>query len=1281
MLEATAPSSNVPTVDVTCPWLGLLPFTEFTTGFFFGRDAEIAEIHDRIEENILTTLFGQSGLGKTSLLGAGVLPRLRNSGRSPVLLRLDHDPAAPSLLDQTRTALQQALPGIDWPDDASSVTLWELVHRQPFLVPPGAATPVLIFDQFEEIFTLGRQDPAREAGAVAWLEQIADLIQCRPPKSLEARFAGNRKLARDYDFGRCPVRFVFSLREDYLSNLEEWKATLPLLVQNRMPLRLLDGPQALEAVIGPASLGHAPLVSREVAASIVRTVARVPAETPLAKIRAVPPLLSLLCEQLNSARLAAGATQIDASMVSERSEDILHHFYEESFASFPESHRDKIRSVIEDRMITVGGHRHPVAREDAEAELAGQGIPHPAAIFDTLIHRRLLTVEEHGGLQRLEITHDVLVPLIVRSRKERRERQEREVFERQLAEEAAKARKRRIVIASMAVLTVLALASAASALILKGKADGLVVEINHTEGLGWLQRSKVAGEQEKRFPDTLLYAAQAIGFEGSAGVGAGKKLESLIQKRTGEGNGDRNNDPYADAQSQITGQPSYLPVWGKTLGSKISGLSFSPGGRELAIGTLDGSVRLCDFATGADRELVLDETGPVFDLAFQPFGTRLATARKGTISVSDTAGAGEVTRLPVDARRIAYSPDGAILAAARADGRIELLRDGSMRTLETGCADPPSTVGFSDDRQILAAAFPGFGARIAFPAVDAVGYSWPPSGMAVRDSSKIPPLSVSAVALSPDGRHLAYGTEDGNIVIWDTLKTRPLGQISPVVRHQRAIRDLRFRADGLQLASASDDGFIKLWDMRNSSPSIIATLTGHIGAVTIIRYAPGADLLASGGVDGRVKLWDVSGKKRATLDLLGYIANESYRFEAGGSLEVGPEDIPWINVPAASIASHWRSNSNQVFFTLRDAGDRSGSAAALETLPDDARGKATDELAAAWLDGARLAATNFDWNVANLRLSQITRGGLHLPPGEATPELEKSRSAREGENFTNSERMGFVWCNAGTFQMGSPAQPKENGRADEGETLHEVKLTRGFWIGSHEVTQAQWQSIMENNPSISTKAGLDAPVENIDWHEAIEFCHKLTDHERFLGLISEGWEYSLPTHAQWEYACRAGSSTAYSFGPDRAELYLYGNYRDVSFGESVGPRPEESKMTKEDWKTDWEGNDGHVLTAPVGSFRPNPWGLFDMHGNVAEWCLDHVDMSNRMNLGPEDEGAKREDPFVGPAPERLDRKFANGSWNDSRNDNRSAKSGSLRSTTKKWTIGMRVVLVPIRREP
>ena len=167
--------------------------------------------------------------------------------------------------------------------------------------------------------------------------------------------------------------------------------------------------------------------------------------------------------------------------------------------------------------------------------------------------------------------------------------------------------------------------------------------------------------------------------------------------------------------------------------------------------------------------------------------------------------------------------------------------------------------------------------------------------------------------------------------------------------------------------------------------------------------------------------------------------------------------------------------------------------------------------------------------------------------------------------------MEMVWCPPGSFMMGSPTS--ENPR-DNDETQHKVMLTKGFWMGKYEVTQRQWESVMGDNPS--RFKGADRPVEQVSWNDCQEFIRKINASGEVM--------VSLPTEAQWEYACRAGTTTPFSFGSslngDKANCdgnYPYGTTAKGQYREA---------------------------TAPVGSYSPNAWGLYDMHGNVWEWCAD-----------------------------------------------------------------------------
>jgi len=182
---------------------------------------------------------------------------------------------------------------------------------------------------------------------------------------------------------------------------------------------------------------------------------------------------------------------------------------------------------------------------------------------------------------------------------------------------------------------------------------------------------------------------------------------------------------------------------------------------------------------------------------------------------------------------------------------------------------------------------------------------------------------------------------------------------------------------------------------------------------------------------------------------------------------------------------------------------------------------------------------------------------------EATPAVEPAIEKEITLDLGGGVMMEFGLVPAGSFIMGDA----EGGPAEK--PVHKVTITKPFYLGKYEVTQEQWGAVMGKNPS--RLKGPKNPVTNVNWNDAQDFLSKLTEK-----LGNGAAKFHLPTEAQWEYACRAGTTTQYSFGDDAASL---GDYA-------------------------WSRENSDRITHPVGEKKPNAWGLYDMHGNVLEWCAD-----------------------------------------------------------------------------
>ena len=267
-------------------------------------------------------------------------------------------------------------------------------------------------------------------------------------------------------------------------------------------------------------------------------------------------------------------------------------------------------------------------------------------------------------------------------------------------------------------------------------------------------------------------------------------------------------------------------------------------------------------------------------------------------------------------------------------------------------------------------------------------------------------------------------------------------------------------------------------------------------------------------------------------------------------------------------------------------------------------------------------------SVESSPLAEETASLNELAPKPPSVSDSSSESpAKLPEDYTNDIGMQFKLIPAGEFMMGSPADDPNT--RDNETPRHRVRITKPFYLGIHEVTQAQYEKVMGTNPS--QFKGTSRPVDSVSWRESKRFCATLSE-------MDEAYDYRLPTEAEWEYACRAGTTTPYYCG------------------ENLDPG------------CAWFGSSSHRRTHPVGEKRKNVWGLYDMHGNVHEWCEDWL-KSDYYEHSPSDDPPG---PLSGSA-----RVHRGGSWYDSaRNCWSAVRFGQIKPDGRSSRVGFRVVLVP-----
>ncbi|MEA2465169.1 MAG: hypothetical protein QOJ98_2916 [Acidobacteriota bacterium] len=788
-----------PRVDPEHPWPALLSFREADQQYFGGRKEEVEALYRRIASSRLTLLFGLSGLGKSSLLLAGLFPRLRGERYFPVYIRLRYGRDLPPPVEQIKVeiAAQARASGIEAPEPRAGETLWQYFHR------PDAdfwdernypATPVLVFDQFEELFTKSREVAGQ---ANEFIEELADLAEGASPA--------------------LRYRLLIGIRSDYLAQLQGISDRVRAIFANRYELRRMSGAAALESTLTAG--GH--LLDEDVARRIVRFLAGANESGDTQSVDGLqvePALLSLVCSELNATRVQKQEPKITASMLSGTKDEILSRFYEASFADVS----PELRALVEDKLVTRDGKARNFISEQTARETAGVTDDDLAR----LVHRRLLRFEESGSSRRMELTHDLLTAVAAASRSTREQRRQLEEAERARAEaeqreESARRKLRRSRAAMLVFFVLLAAAVAGPFISARWTATGA---------------KKVEADSAFRLAVQMLSSEEPV--EGLAYLAHVIRLDP------------RSSAARTLLYEQLTTRTWPVPIaaFGPDVG--IADAAFTADGARVAfrvgqaiemwdvrkgtsIGRIDAGYEPHEIEFASDGATVLLAPGAHSQGSRYPafWNPRLGRPMSRD-DLPRLPGLADCSNMQVfdvspDGHEVAVGCPGLLIVSLRGDGRLETLLPKHRYVRH---------VRFTPDPRFLI--------------VD-------DTGILHRQPLGAPPVvhdlapGYTVAGTSRDGTHVAIASHEGDVEIWDVAQWKAVGRFSNPSANVRVV----FSPAGGTVMTTAQDNAIRLWNSDDWSRLLI-NLISHPNVQVAAFSRDGARIFTAS--DRMARWWRVS---------------------------------------------------------------------------------------------------------------------------------------------------------------------------------------------------------------------------------------------------------------------------------------------------------------------------------------------------------------------------------------------------------------------------------------
>lgn len=805
---------------------GIRSFERNEQALFFGRQSETQALFEAVKVKPLTVLFSKSGIGKTSLLNAGLTPLLEQNGFLPIFIRLQDVSVSP-----VETVQKVLSPYLDESQlqrfGRPPYSLWEYARACSFGAgrtdaadQPAALTPVLIFDQFEELFTHER--PGRDALTVA----LADLLNERLPEDIRRRLRDHPREQRSTEllewYTPLKMKMLFAIRADRLSELDELKRHIPTVLHDRFHLKPLSHENAREAIEKPAALDMprqagepflCPTFAYDPAAvqEMLETL-----DNEQGEIESFQ--LQLLCSYLESKVVREGQRITTSDFGGKAGiENILNDYYEREINALNPPEQLAARRFIEEGLIVNG--RRVGLPEGAEQTRFGID----AALLAKLLNSRLLRTETIHLGKIYELSHDTLIEPILRSYQKRHAEEELRQAAQLLAETQRKRARARLFAFTGFALFALALAG------------GVVAWLNSRKAQAAQQRAEATALAAKawniyRDDQTLAFRIAQFAYES-----------------------DTANEEALETVRKIINEPTtafYQTIFnGHSL--DVQCLAFSPDNRYIASGGLDSEVFIWDHQGKIIRHYSHRDaadannrkSGPVQALSFSKDGKRLYSADLfGKVNVWDLTADTLLRQFSTQRflADMALSADERLLLTCGKDSTAKLWDgDGRLQRVLKGHTGPVTSVALSSDQRHIVTGGGDKTARI-----------WSPDGVC----RLVIPVSnanvINDAQFSPDGQVVALACSDNTARLFH-LDGRP---VNTLTGHTAEVARVLFSPDGRYLLTASFDHTAKLWNLAGEE---ILRLAGHSERLIAAAFSPDGKRLATGGFDYLAKLWDL----------------------------------------------------------------------------------------------------------------------------------------------------------------------------------------------------------------------------------------------------------------------------------------------------------------------------------------------------------------------------------------------------------------------------------------